>query len=82
MSETPEVRIRLGGSMVTVIAERDPDSVAAEAMRDDERTIPPMLAVVMLVPVPVSWTSGRLRHQAALWLNFSRARAGVMYPCR
>ena len=34
------------------------------------------------VPVPVSWTSGRLKHQAAFRLNFSRARAGVMYPCR
>ena len=26
-------------------------------------------------------TRGRLEHQAALRLNFSRARAGVMYPC-
>ena len=34
------------------------------------------------VVVPVFWTSGRLKHQAALLLNFSRARAGVMYPCR
>ena len=34
------------------------------------------------VPHPVFWTSGRLKHQAALLLNFSRARAGVMYPCR
>ena len=34
------------------------------------------------VPVPVSWTSGRPKHQAALRLSFSRARAGVMYPCR
>ncbi|MDE2653539.1 MAG: hypothetical protein OXI71_06940, partial [Gemmatimonadota bacterium] len=36
---------------------------------------------VAVVPVPVSWTSGRPKHQAALRLNFSRARAGVMYPC-
>ncbi len=34
------------------------------------------------VPVPVSWTSGRPKHQAAFLLSFSRARAGVMYPCR
>ena len=34
------------------------------------------------VVVPVSWTSGRLKHQAALLLSFSRARAGVRYPCR
>ena len=36
----------------------------------------------VLVPVPVSWTSGRPKHQAAFRLSFSRARAGVMYPCR
>ena len=34
------------------------------------------------VPVRVFWTSGRLNHQAALRLSFSRARAGVMYPWR
>ncbi|MXX33428.1 MAG: hypothetical protein F4107_13980 [Gemmatimonadetes bacterium] len=39
-------------------------------------------AEVADVPVPVSWTSGRPKHQAALRLNFSRTRAGVMYPCR
>ena len=38
--------------------------------------------IVHRVPVPVSWTRGRPKHQAALRLNFSRARAGVMYPCR
>ena len=32
--------------------------------------------------MPVFWTTGRLRHQAALRLSFSRARAGIMYPCR
>ena len=36
----------------------------------------------VIVLHPVFWTSGRLKHQAALRLNFSRARAGVMYPCR
>ena len=36
----------------------------------------------MTVPVPVFWTSGRLKHQAAFRLSFSRARAGVMYPWR
>ena len=39
-------------------------------------------ALESFVPVPVFWTSGPLRHHAALRLNFSRARAGVMYPCR
>ena len=42
----------------------------------------PSAGVVAGVPVPVSWTSGRPKHQAALRLSFSRARAGVMYPCR
>ena len=37
---------------------------------------------LLRVPVPVFWTSGRLKHQAAFRLSFSRARAGVMYPCR
>ena len=38
--------------------------------------------VACAVPVRVFWTGGRLKHQAALRLSFSRARAGLMYPCR
>ena len=48
---------------------------AARAIADHPEQVAP-------VPVPVFWTSGRPNHQAALRLSFSRARAGVMYPCR
>ena len=34
------------------------------------------------VVVPVFWTRGRPKHQAAQRLSFSRTRAGVRYPCR
>ena len=33
-----------------------------------------------IVVVPVFWTRGRPKHQAALRLSFSRTRAGVRYP--
>jgi len=45
------------------------------ALGHEVRLVPP-------VPVPVFGTSGRLKHHAALRLNFSRARAGVRYPWR
>ena len=38
--------------------------------------------VVWGVVVPVFWTRGRPKHQAAQRLSFSRTRAGVRYPCR
>ena len=40
------------------------------------------VALEALVPHPIFWTRGRPKHQAALRLSFSRARAGVRYPCR
>ena len=46
----------------------------------EELTNPDRIAAVVVVPV--FWTRGRPKHQAALRLSFSRTRAGVRYPCR
>ena len=51
-----------------------------EAMRYGPRR--PQPSRLDTVVVPVFWTRGRPKHQAALRLSFSRARAGVRYPCR
>ena len=53
--------------------------------RTADRAVPVELGrflAVNHVVVPVFWTRGRPKHQAALRLSFSRTRAGVRYPCR
>ena len=80
MIVTPDASVLLNW----VLPGDDEQDTDAALSRDTSRirVVTGKVSVPCRVPVPVFWTSGRLKHQAALLLSFSRARAGVMYPCR